>query len=319
MSRLTFATVVILLFAAPGWAQQVVAARSGLVHHIEGDANIDRVPVEIKRGQFPELKDGQTFETGDGRAEILLNPGVFLRLDAHSSVLMISSRLADTRIEILRGLAMIEVDDLVKGNQISIRVGDSAVEPLKRGLYEINAEARLVRVFDGKARATLHGTTVNLGRGRQSSLDQVLHSTKFDLKDTDALYAWSSGRSAMIAQANLSVARSMSRGYRGASAWAWYPGLGMYTYLPGAGMIYSPFGWSLYSPAIVHAWYFPVYRGGYRGSGSGSVWTSRPATSAGSRSASSAARTGSIGRSSVGGGGGRMSGGSRGGGARGGR
>jgi hypothetical protein len=301
------------LSAAPIWAQQVVAARSGLVHHVEGDANIDRTPVQIKRGQFPELKEGQTFETAEGRAELLLNPGVFLRLDNHASVLMISNPLADTRIEVVRGLAMLEVEDLVKGNQLSIRVGEASLEPLKRGLYEIDGDARIVRVFDGKARATLHGTSIELGRGRQTSLDPVLHSTKFNVRDTDALYAWSSGRSALIAQANLNVARSMSGGYRGGSVWAWYPGLGIYTYLPASGMLYSPFGWGLYSPAVVHAWYFPVYRGYSNGSPSGGSWTSRPATSSGSRSATSAARTGSIGRSS----GVPVSGGSRGGGARG--
>ena len=44
--------------------------------------------------------------TKDGRAEILLTPGVFLRLGDNSSVKMISSSLTETQAALTRGQAL---------------------------------------------------------------------------------------------------------------------------------------------------------------------------------------------------------------------
>jgi len=69
---------------------------------VEGRAYLGDKPVEPKLGQFPDIKENQEFRTEDGRAEILLTPGVFLRLGENSSVRMLSTRLTDTRVEVPR-------------------------------------------------------------------------------------------------------------------------------------------------------------------------------------------------------------------------
>ena len=51
-------------------------------------------------------------ETGDGKAEILLTPGVYLRLGSDSSVKMISNSLANTEVTVSQGEAMVEVDEI---------------------------------------------------------------------------------------------------------------------------------------------------------------------------------------------------------------
>src|SRR5208283_1945205 len=46
-------------------------------------------------------------------------------------------------------------------------------------------------------------------------------------------------------------------------SWAWNPYFGMFTYLPGLGYGYNPFGWAFYSPYTVGMLYVPGYYGGY--------------------------------------------------------
>jgi hypothetical protein len=58
------------------FAQNVVSAHSGVVHYVEGTAYLNNERVDPKFGQFPEIKQDQEFRTEEGRAEILLTPGV---------------------------------------------------------------------------------------------------------------------------------------------------------------------------------------------------------------------------------------------------
>ena len=79
----------------PAGAQSVISAHSGTVHHIEGRVLLADELVQPKFGHFPDLKEGQELRTEDGRAEILLTPGVFLRVASNSAVRMLSSRPED--------------------------------------------------------------------------------------------------------------------------------------------------------------------------------------------------------------------------------
>ncbi|MEQ1949455.1 MAG: hypothetical protein ABL995_19850, partial [Bryobacteraceae bacterium] len=98
----------LVVLAAPVWAQAVISARSGIVHYVEGDVAIDGEATQPKFAQFPEVKNGQVLSTAEGRVEMLLTPGVFLRLSENSSVKMVSNSLANTRVEVLTGTALIE-------------------------------------------------------------------------------------------------------------------------------------------------------------------------------------------------------------------
>src|ERR1700738_1242027 len=95
-----------LIFSAYG--QSVISAHSGVVHYVEGDVYVQDKLVELKFGQFPDLKPDQVLRTAEGRAEILLTPGSFLRVAENSEVRMISNKLNDTRIELLRGTMLVE-------------------------------------------------------------------------------------------------------------------------------------------------------------------------------------------------------------------
>src|SRR6266446_3754532 len=96
--RYVCALLCFTLGSLPALAQSVISARSGVIHYIEGDVAIDGASIHPKFAEFLELKSGQVLATQEGRAEVLLTPGVFLRLAENSSVRMLSNSLADTRI-----------------------------------------------------------------------------------------------------------------------------------------------------------------------------------------------------------------------------
>jgi hypothetical protein len=211
------------------------------------------------------VKPDQVLATEDGRAEILLTPGVFLRLPENSSARMISNSLADTRLEIVSGSALLEVGQLLRNNAIAIEVRGVEIALPKQGLYRIDTDPARLRVYDGEARVTAASGKIDVKRGREVALDEpTLEARNFDAKSTDPFYRWSARRSEYVAAANVISARTASNsGYSsgfasgGYGSWAYNPWVGMFTYLPASGIYWSPFGSPFYSPAAISYVYFP--------------------------------------------------------------
>ena len=256
--------VLVLSLAASltAWGQRAISAHSGMVNYVEGTVTMDGKSVDPKVTELPEVKNRQVLAAEDGRAEVLLTPGAFLRLAENSSFRMISNQLWDTRVEVVSGSAMVEIDELLKDNTVTVQYGDAQIALAKKGLYRIDAgDPGSLRVYDGEARVTLQGDGVTAHKGRQVDLGTVLAASNFDNKDTDSFYNWSARRAEYIATANISSARTAgSMGYTstggtgypgGAGQWAYNPWYGMYTFLPGMGYGYSPFGYPIYSPVTV--------------------------------------------------------------------
>jgi hypothetical protein len=255
----------------PAGAQSVISARSGTVHHVEGRVLLADELVQPKFGHFPDLKDGEELRTEDGRAEILLTPGVFLRVASNSAVRMISNRLSDTRVELLQGEALVECAEILKDNAVTVVYKDSAVSLAKKGLYNFTTAPAELRVFKGEALVRTPSGDMTARKGKQVPLDGVLVASKFNTKQADGLFDWSQNRSGYLAMANYSAARSLvddGSPWR-TSGWLWNPGYGMFTYMPSSGYFYSPFGYLFASPYTVYTVY-PTYpsRGGTGVSGS---------------------------------------------------
>ena len=66
------------------------------------------------------LNANDTLSTDSGKAEVLLTPGVFLRIGENSQIRMISPSLTNTQVEVTKGEAMLEVADFLKDNNIEI-------------------------------------------------------------------------------------------------------------------------------------------------------------------------------------------------------
>lgn len=266
-----------VLVAGSAFAQYVISAHSGVIQVVEGKAYLNDKAVETKFGQFPDIKQEQEFRTEDGRAEILLTPGVFLRMGDNSSIKMVSNALTDTRVEVLGGSVIVECDEIPKDNSIELLYKNSTMMLVKHGLYRVNTEpAARFQVYDGEAIVKGESGQLTLKPGKETALSGVLMAENFDKKDTDELYSWSSRRASYLATANASSAMSMrnSGGYSGYSGyssgmfglggWQFNPMFGMFTFVPMMGFGYSPFGYGWYSPSTI-GYYMPFYGGYYPG------------------------------------------------------
>jgi hypothetical protein len=97
-----------------------IAAQPGAINYIEGQASVGNRPIDAKSIGTVDLSAGQILTTETGKAELLLVPGVFLRIGDHSAVKMVSPGLSDTRVELVRGEATIEVAEIHNGNHLSV-------------------------------------------------------------------------------------------------------------------------------------------------------------------------------------------------------
>ena len=319
-----FSVLVLTLGAISAPAQNVISAKSGLVHYVEGDVELGGQPLSGKFAQFAEVKENQVLSDEDGRAEVLLNPGVFLRLGEHASFRMITNRLIDTRVELLSGTAVVEADEIGKDTSVTVVCKGGVVKLRKAGVYRFDADPARLRVYSGEASVVIAGKTLEVGGGKALALEGDSTSIeKFDKEDLDSLGRWSRRRGEYVAMANVSAAKSLadSGASLATSIWQWNPWLGMMTFIPSRGMLYSPYGFSFWSPGMVDRVFYvappmPSFSGldasarGYAGIPQTSSGYSGAVAAAGSsRSPSSgstaavAAPTASVGRGSAAGGG----------------
>ncbi len=242
-----------------GTAVAANTAVPGTLNYVEGQAQIGSQALSSKSVGAVELRPGQVLDTHNGKAEVLLTPGVFLRLDNNSTAEMISPSLTDTEIGLQKGRAMIEVDELHKGNDLQLKEDGATTRLLKTGLYEFDANRGQVAVYNGKAQVRADDKEVTVKGGHEIAVNEPkLKSRKFDKKafQNDELYQWSDLRSSYLAEANADQARYIVNNWYAGPAWfgaGWYwdPYFATYTFIPGDGIFYSPFGWEYFSPFYI--------------------------------------------------------------------
>ena len=254
--------LIVLAAAASGMAKPTVMPSPGTINYVEGQVALNGQALSANSAGSALLEPNQLLDTGRGKAEMLLTPGVFFRVGDNSEVRMVSSGLADTSVELVKGSGMLEVTELFKENNLAVLVSGATTRIEKRGLYDFNADQPSVSVLDGKATVSEGSAHVKLGKGHEALLSngQALKSDKVNKEavETDPLYRWSSLRSQYEAEANINTAQTVvvNGGWYG-PGWYWDPFWNFYSFLPGDGILYSPFGWGLYSPGW--AWHAPHY------------------------------------------------------------
>jgi hypothetical protein len=288
---------VLALGVFPAGAQTVIGAKSGVINWVEGDVFLDEKPYVMQPSQFGEVKEKMVLRTDEGRAEVLLPPGVFFRLGEKASFKMISNRLIDTRVDLLTGSAVMEIDDMAKDGAVTLVCKDATITLAKAGLYRFDTEPAQVKVFKGSADVLLNGQTTVVGAGKMLVLGAaVAVAEKFNVADTDSLDRWSHRRAEVLANANVSSAKQAHYGGYGASnpcygyggmgpynsgtygryatgTWGYNPYYGFGTYVPCSGTLYSPYGYRYWSPVAVYRAFYaprPVYAPTMGGGGFGS-------------------------------------------------
>ncbi|HUO16856.1 MAG TPA: hypothetical protein VMX38_17870 [Verrucomicrobiae bacterium] len=275
MKRSVVAVACFFLFTFccfPAWGANIsntpttneASAVPGTLNYVEGQASIGNAELNSKSVGSAQLQAGQTIATQKGKAEILLTPGVFLRVGNDSVVQMISPSLTDTELALYKGHAMIEAAEMHHENDILIKENGATIHLEKTGLYDFNARQDEFRVFDGKASVQDDDKNITVKKNHELQLQGgPLKTEKFDKNDYEQgdLYRWSSLRSAYLAEANVDAASMYAENYWGpwggwgdwwGAGWYWDPYFSAFTFMPGDGIFYSPFGWGFYSPYWVY-------------------------------------------------------------------
>jgi hypothetical protein len=253
----------------------------GTVNYTEGQVSLDGRQIGNQQPGYQQgarglvvLQPGQTLDTGSGFAEVLLTPGSFLRMGHNSQVRMVAAGLADTKAQLDQGTALVEVDQFVQGTNLTVAMNNATVKLEKKGLYDFDAGEQTVKVLDGKANVLEAAGSKTIGKDDELRLasEKPLKKMSFEasLVKAQPLYVWSEVRSQDESQANVSLAENVAT-YGGWYGPGWYfdPAWSFYSYLPGDGFLYSPFGLGFYSPAFIGYYgipfgYYHRY-GGYGG------------------------------------------------------
>ena len=292
----------------------VISAKAGVVNLVEGDVQVIRprlaTPEFLISGD--ELQAGDTVKTGSGRAEILLNPGSYLRLGAHSEFIFLFDTLSNDKLKLLRGSAVLEASALE--GSIMVDTPKTSFEITREGLYrfDVGPDGK-AEVAVRKGRVLAGGTTIKQGK-RAAMEGGTAAIAKLNKQDADALDDWSKTRAKTLIELNSGLSNAGMSRTLGMStlrnAWIYDPFCHCYTFLPLGGGFSSPYGWS-YSVGNPYGYYY--YHPRYNNGG----WTGGGSNGGGSQSGGGGSGSGgnSGGRGSSGGGGGSRGGGAVGGGA----
>lgn len=194
----------------------VITAKAGGVNFVSGNVSVYR-----RNKTTTLLIKGSQLETGDevksaadGKAEILLNPGSFVRLAPDSALFFVSNSLDDLQVKVARGSAIFEVV-ATKDFKIDVTTPQSGFSIIKSGIYRVDvAESGVAKIEVWKGKAQLNGsTTAVLKGGQTSALDAgQVAVVKFDRDDKDDFELWSKVRAKELAKLNDALlSRQMNR------------------------------------------------------------------------------------------------------------
>ena len=235
----------------------VISAKAGGVNYVEGKVTVTQKSNRnglLLKGDTVEV--GETVSTGtDGKAEILLNPGSFIRLAENSSFVFSNTSLDDLQLKLNRGTAMFEVitDEEFK---ITVKAPKANFYIVKSGVYRVdvaNDGTGKIEVWKGKAQIG-NSPAIEVKGGRVATVngDQVAVE-KFDRDDKDALEMWSKSRAKELAKLNSRLQRNDIRNTLMSSfirrGWNMYDSFGLWVLDPfSRGYCFLPFGYGWSSP-----------------------------------------------------------------------
>lgn len=262
----------------------VISARAGGVNAVTG-----RIGVHSKGSTVWEqltikdnLEGGDVVKTGlDGRVEILLNPGSYMRVAENSEFELTSNSLDNLEVRLIRGTAIVEATGAEDTELlINITTPHAKMAIVRRGLYRVNVvPGDLTEVIVRKGRLLLSDPEAQIKAGKKlifsGSSYSVAKLTDAEKKDIDNFDLWSRQRADLVAKANSRITsqdrRMLRAGFSDDWNWRFSPrlggfwyfdlGLGCYTFFPFYGGWGSPYG-RAYSRSFYNGWvrnsYFPT-------------------------------------------------------------
>lgn len=262
---LSAALLLVLPLTSPAQNREkfVISARAGGVNAVTGRASMRHGNTEWQQLTIKEdLEAGDVVKTGlDGRVEMLLNPGSYMRIGENSEFELADNSLENLEVRLIRGTAIVEVtgaDD--EELFIGITTPHTRMSIVRRGLYRVNVvPGDTTELIVRKGRVMLEGSHTKVKGGNKV----VFSSTSFSVaklqkadKDRDSLEMWSKDRAQTLAKANSKItarmmntfASSLNSGWslggfgRRSGFWLFNAEVGCYTLIPlGYGWT-SPYG-----------------------------------------------------------------------------
>lgn len=191
-------------------AQAVISAHAGLVNFTEGTVLLDNQPLVPKAGTFAAIGNGSALRTEKGRAEILLTPGVFLRIDENSAVRMVSNGLDNTRVEFLSGSAILDSNEAQPDDKpVTLTYKEFQIRFSKPGVYRIDSEPAVFETYTGEAEILADGQApTKIDESRQFFFGIGMETNKYGDGAIDAFSEWARNRAETIVADNRAAEQS---------------------------------------------------------------------------------------------------------------
>ncbi|MGI9056435.1 MAG: FecR domain-containing protein [Pyrinomonadaceae bacterium] len=235
----------------------VISAKAGGVNYIQG-----KVAVAKNNSRSGYLVKGDKLEIGEkistganGRVEILLNPGSFVRLGENTDFEFVSTSLDDLKIKLTRGSAIFELiaDDEFN---VSIETPQAGFRAIESGIYRVDVLADgsgQIFVYNGRAEINDANATV-VKKSRTATVSgKNVSVEKFDRDDKGELDLWSKARAKELAKVNSKLQRDDLRNSLLNSfnrrGWGFYDSFGVWAFDRFSGQYcFVPFGYGWGSP-----------------------------------------------------------------------
>lgn len=249
--------------------QHVISAKAGGINAVTGRATMrQRGDSEWQQLTIKEdLEAGDVVRTGhDGRVEMLLNPGSYLRIGENSEFELSDNSLQNLELRLVRGTAIVEATGFDGAELlINITTPHTRMAIVRKGLYRVSViPGDTTELIVRKGRVMLEGSHTKVNGGNKVVFSNTTFSVAqlrdADKKNPDDLEAWSKERAKTVALANRAVNRRdmilamssfndnwgrLSPGSSG--VWMFNSRYGCYTFMPFYGGWGSPYGSSYYS------------------------------------------------------------------------
>jgi hypothetical protein len=267
----------------------VVSAKSGIVNLIEGELSSKHAKtgwaslLEAGRDDWQRLVVGDEIQMDDSvrggpntRAEILLTPGIYLRMAGDTEFVFQFDGSSDQTVTLRRGSIIIEA---AVDSWILVATPKSDVHLVRAGLYRIDVNNNQLEVAVRDGKAFVGDAEVKEGRKETLATGEPVIA-KFDKKSYDLFDTWSKDRAKSLIALNRQLSQ---RGLKSSglislidNVWIYDRFCGCYTFLPWSSGFSSPYGWdySVFNPYWSYRtpWYYNRWNGGV-GSGASSGGT----------------------------------------------
>lgn len=251
-----------------------ISAKAGGVNAVTGKVMVKRGVTEQILTSQDDLESGDRVTTGaDSQAEVLLNPGSYLRLSENSEFVMVDNSLDNLLVRINKGSAIIEAtgpDNL--DLRIPVVTAQQRMTIVRAGIYRINVDAGRTDLLVRKGRVWLDDDPNNVVKSGKrvsftSPTPQIAKLTKLDRDEFDD---WSRARGQTLARANEKLSARALNSYLSTDSWfmfsarfsrwglwTWSPNTSCYTFLPFYYGWSSPYGryYGMYAP--FEPYYYP--------------------------------------------------------------